>query len=220
MAPVAGYNATVQIGGTSTAMTAEPTTDVGGAHTSYQITDASKRCLDPAVAVVVDSNGTPVSATLYTLDYYTGKVTFASARGAGETITFDASYIPLLTVATARKASLKLSRDSLDVTRFGTASGYRTKTQGVATCSGSLDVIEDLLEDHDAGAGTVKFWTLIRAGTLTLLTVKPGSAGKTLRTWALLSGNEDADVAGLLSGGVQWESAGYHGAAASWSWDT
>jgi len=186
MAPTVGFLAVIKTSGTSTAMVAEATTDVGGAHTTYQITDTAKRVLDPATAVVVDKDGVPAAAADYTLDYFTGTVTFAVALGAGVVVTFDASYLPLLEVATARDVSLSLARERLDKTAYQT-SQYRQFTLGVGTCEGSLELLEFGEVDHDPGAGVVKFTTLIDGTTPVLLEIAPATTGNRLRCWALLT---------------------------------
>ena len=186
MAPTVGFLAVIKTSGTSTAMVAEATTDVGGAHTTYQITDTAKRVLDPATAVVVDKDGVPAAAADYTLDYFTGTVTFAVALGAGVVVTFDASYLPLLEVATARDVSLSLARERLDKTAYQT-SQYRQFTLGVGTCEGSLELLEFGEVDHDGGAGTVQFTTLIDGTTPVLLEIAPATTGNRLRCWALLT---------------------------------
>jgi hypothetical protein len=87
--PTNSNSTTVKIGGTPTSFSNEACTKVT-ANTVYQITDATKRVLDPntALTVEVDADGgwrrgvRDRSASTYTVDYMFGKVTFTADQGA------------------------------------------------------------------------------------------------------------------------------------------
>ena len=117
--PVAGYLATLSVGGTSTATTAEATSlfssALGAANTVRQITNTAKRCIDPAVAVVVKDGAGTVADTSYVIDYLYGKIRFLSYTPSG-VITVDCSYIPLLTVSGVRAITISMDRDDIDAT--------------------------------------------------------------------------------------------------------
>jgi hypothetical protein len=172
--PVKGNAATVYVGGTPATITGQATTDVGGTHTVYQITDAAKRVLDPATAVVVLSNGSPIADTsLYVLDYLTGKATFALSRGA-ETITITAKYVPLLQVAKARALDIEPNPDTADVAVFGDTSPHTMQIR--PACSLTIDSIEPVNTDLDTGGGTRILATDLLAGTALFIEAKASSA--------------------------------------------
>lgn len=134
---LAGYVATFKKSGTSTAMVAEPTTLVSGK--TYEITAATKRVLDRTVAIVVDDTGTPVAeSNIESIDHLYGRVTFVAGYTPTGAITFDANYLPLVSVGTAREFSLTMNAESVDTTDFATAQangGYSTFAPGLKTVS-------------------------------------------------------------------------------------
>lgn len=216
MAPTAGFLAVVKTAGTSTATTAEPTTD-GGAHTAYQITNTAKRVLDPAVAVVVYKDAVEQASSLYTLDYLTGTVTFATPLAAEAVVTITANYLPLLTVATARDVSFSSTRERIDVTPYQT-SQYRVFKAGMLGVEGTLGLVEFGEVDHDSGAGTVKFTTLLDGFSPVFLEIAPATTGNRMRLWAVLTkGDHKTPMGGVAELNVGFSAAG-NGVAAPVSW--
>jgi len=205
--PTASYSTVVKIAGTSTAMVAEPTTD-GGAHTIYQITDTTKRVLDPDTAVVVDKDGAPASSADYTLDYMFGKVTFAVALGAEIVVTFDASYLPLLEVTTAHEVDFQVTNELRDTTQYAD-DGERTRTPCLQDLSGTLAVYEDGTTDHDTGDDAATLEEIHEASTASLLEILFGGSTEYLRAWVHFGSME---VGGALADVVQtrfpWTAAG------------
>jgi hypothetical protein len=218
MAETAGYKTTVYKGGEAVATTNEPTTKVT-ANTVYQITDATKRVLDPTVTVTVEVDadgagaGGYVAGTGYTVDYYTGTITFAADQGASALVRVSASYIPLLSVASARAAGIKRARTILDCTKFN-STGFRSYKYGRLEASGDLELVEDGFTDHDSGAGTQRFIDDIEDAVLVLLEIDMGGQGVKARCWATLETldtNTPGD--GLTTTKLSWKASGRGSAA-------
>lgn len=193
MPQAAGYVTTVKKAGAAVAFTNEPTTKLT-ANTVYQITDTTKQVLDPAVSVTVqvDADGpgaggyVTASPSTYTINWYTGTITFASDQGASALVRVSGSYVPLLTVATARSSNIKLERTAIDTSAFS-ASAWKVFTPGMLSLSGDLELIEDGLTDHDPGAGTQRFVDDLVSANAVLLEIRPGNQGSRIRTWATLT---------------------------------
>lgn len=201
---------TVKAGGTATVLTNEATTKVT-ANTVYQITDATKRVLDPDTALVVevDADGAGGGAyatanpSTYTVDYMFGKVTFAADQGAPATVRLSGKYIPTLVVLEGIDFEVDDSVNLIEKTVFGDV--WRTRMVGLQEASGSFTVIALLTNDLDPGAGTTKIRTAMRAGTKFLLEYRPGGATDYWRAWVLLSdGNEKASPDARIEGSVKF----------------
>ena len=207
MAYVAGYSTVLKTGGTATSFSNEACTKVT-ANTVYQITDATKRVLDPATAVVVEVDadgagvGGYVAGTGYTIDYLTGTVTFAADQGASALVRVSGKYIPTLTIATANNFSLDHGREELDTSAY--AQDAASAIQGRTEASGSFDVVEDLLTDHDAGAGVVTLSGAIAAGLPVFVEAQIGGVGNKWRMWALLKGKLSASASDAVKGSLSF----------------
>jgi hypothetical protein len=209
----AGYSAKLYRSGTSTSMTAEATTLVTGK--TYRITNAAKRMLDPAVAVVVDDGGSPVSASdILSIDYLHGLVTFDPSYTVSGAITFDANYLPLSQIADVYNASFSTSVMMLDDTVYEDTTVSRKA--GLKDLSGSFSA-------YDEAATAIS--SLMAAGTVLYLTwMQTGSAtADHLRARVLLE-SEDASVAvdGLVESTynvVGASTKSVEGRDVSWSFD-
>jgi len=209
----AGYSAKLYRSGTSTSMTAEATTLVTGK--TYRITNAAKRMLDPAVAVVVDDGGSPVSASdILLIDYLHGLVTFDPSYTVSGAITFDANYLPLSQIADVYNASFSTSVMMLDDTVYEDTTVSRKA--GLKDLSGSFSA-------YDEAATAIS--SLMAAGTVLYLTwMQTGSAtADHLRARVLLE-SEDASVAvdGLVEttyNVVGASTKSVEGRDVSWSFD-
>jgi hypothetical protein len=210
MAATPGYVATVRISGTSTSFTGEATTDVGGTHTTYQITDTTKRVLDPGTTPTVKADGVALSAALYTLNYLWGKVTFLSARGSGEVITVDGNYLPTYAAATAKEFANDYGGDLLDTTKFS-SNGEKEREYGLHDVSGSLSVIEDLLTDHDSTGGTRKLATVLTGNALVVLETSPDGTNKFRGFVKFDKASVKAALTDMVQGSVSWKLAQYPG---------
>ena len=209
----AGYSAKLYRSGTSTSMTAEATTLVTGK--TYRVTNAAKRMLDPAVAVVVDDGGSPVSASdILSIDYLHGLVTFDPSYTVSGAITFDANYLPLSQIADVYNASFSTSVMMLDDTVYEDTTVSRKA--GLKDLSGSFSA-------YDEAATAIS--SLMAAGTVLYLTwMQTGSAtADHLRARVLLE-SEDASVAvdGLVESTynvVGASTKSVEGRDVSWSFD-
>ena len=199
MAASAGFSATLYAVGAATAMTNEATTKVSTS--IWQITNTAKRILDPdsvfEVATQVHGGGGFITddPAGYTLDPFFGKVTFTVAKNSDDVVRFNSgSYLPRLAIATAQAADFEFTRASLEKTAIGDSAP--SKLAGLTDCSVSLELIQDLQDDLDPGAGTVKLSTYLLSGTPTFLEVVIG--GGSWRAWTLpSSAGLKAPVAGL-----------------------
>jgi hypothetical protein len=192
MAKVLGYLSVLKTGGTPTALVNEPTTKVT-ANTVYQVTDPTKRCLDPdtAISVEVDPDGaggagySAASAGSYTADYLTGTVTFLADQGAAALVRIaSGKFIPLLTVADVDNVDADLSREELDTSVYG--EDAPSAIAGRRNCTLDFTIKSDLTTDQDPGAGTLKLQDLVMNGTPLLLDWQPGGSGSHLRAWGLI----------------------------------
>lgn len=143
---VPGYQCLVRRSGSSTAASAEACELVSG--TTYRITAAAKRCVDPDVAwSVADGATTLAYSAISSADLVNGEFTLAS--GPATSVFFTGSYLPLTTsaevVTEARSFSLSLSRDLLDVTVFAGTSNLhaavRSRTAGLKDVSLEVESI-------------------------------------------------------------------------------
>lgn len=162
MARFSGAYCNVKLSGTAVPTTGEATTDVGGLHTTYQITNAAHQVLDRTAAVTVKKNGVAQSAALYTVDRLFGRVTFGSALLGTDTVTIDASYLPMTSVAAAMGAEISVNKATIDATTFASL-GDTERAHGLRDANGTVERFTQL--DHlfsaPLAAGTVmvvEFW--------------------------------------------------------------
>jgi hypothetical protein len=198
MAENAGHLATVNMTGTSTAMSAEACSLVSGK--TYQIDNTAKRIIDPDVAVVVDDGGSPVSASdIESIDYLFGKVTFVGSYTPSGAITIDANYLPVAAVAYAKEYSFSKSTDMNDFTVFGNTS--RKRSAGLKDSSGSIGFFGH--GEDTVGANTLE--AKLAADTEYLFEFSPASGAKR-RVWGFLTDIPvNADPSALVEATLTWE---------------
>lgn len=211
MAQTPGYLASIAIGGASTAYSNEATTKVT-ANTVYQITDSAKRVLDPSAAPTVEvdllANGVWSAAGAHSVDYYSGTITFDSDLGATPLVRLSGNYIPVLTVATARGLTYSIERDMLDCTVLNTT-GFRSYKPGLAKFSATLDLHENLFEDHDPGGAEQMFAAKLIDGSAFLLRLRVSNSGTYAMAWMRAStGGAAANVADLVTSTLEVTAAG------------
>ena len=186
----AGYLASVFVTGTSTAMAAEPMSDIsGGAKTTFQITDTAKQIVDPSVAIVVNdvSTGNPY-ANSFSIDYLTGTVTL-SVAAAGD-ITLDGNFLPRRQIAQAYECSASLGRTLADTSLLGTAHTQRLSALG--DVSGSMSCYDTGLEVYT----DVDLAQILVDGTTKVLEMK-WDTSRHLRFFSMI---ENADAAASIDG--------------------
>ena len=140
--------ATIKIQGTAVAMTGQATTLLAG--TSYRITDAAKRALDPATSISVLDGGSAIAVDGYRVDYAHGIVTLDCAPSGAVTVT--GAYLPLLSIAEANAVDVEYGYESVDASRLGDATDRTLPSR--AKCSLTLKDWHAEEEDLDGGAGT------------------------------------------------------------------
>lgn len=205
----------VRVAGTAVAFTNEATTLLT-ANTVYQITDTTKRILDPsaAITVEVDADGAGAGAYVvaaadtYTVDYLFGKITFAADQGASALVRVSGSYLPVHSVAESRSVSINSSRTELEKTVLGDTD--KSFLLGLKSAEGELEGLFIGTDDLDSGAGSLVLQTLHDDGTPKLLEVAMGSVY--WRGWVLLKGiNRSTPLDDLVSTTVGWRTAAQKG---------
>lgn len=201
---VSAATCVLKLSGTSTAFTGEATTNTSG--NTYQITDSTKRALDPATSITVYDGGSPVAAGNVTVDFLFGKVTLSSPPGGA--VTIDGNYLPLHAMAEVRSFEINLSGSMLDDTVMSSSTSVHSRMLGIADASGSVTGLDPLTTDLDSGGGTLKPESIFAAGTPILLDVD-FPAGNNFRAWVLfdsakVSGGWDA----LVEGTINWQAIG------------
>jgi hypothetical protein len=188
----------VKVSGTSTVMTGEATSLVSG--NTYRITNAAKRVIDPAVAVVVKDGGTPVTPT--SIDYLFGAVTLPAPPGGA--VTVDAAYLPIATLGDAKSIEVQLQSDLLDKSAFG--SQAKAKLLGLQDATASVGRLSLPIDDLDADTGGVQSLdSRMKAGTAMLLDWLVDGTNR-VRGWFLVKSYKvTAQVAGLIEVSVDFE---------------
>ena len=133
---IAGYQAVIKKSGTPTTMTAEACNLVSGK--TYQVTAATKRVISYADGLTVLDNAVDQTANVISIDYLTGKVTFATAYTPTGAITVTGKYMPMTQAAKGRSFNLQLSVNQLDETGYDDAqgnTGYRVFDEGLRSVS-------------------------------------------------------------------------------------
>ena len=132
----AGYVADIYQTGATTAMTAEAMSLVSGK--TYRITAATKRVIDPDVAVIVLDNAVNQTANVLSIDYLFGTVTFKPAYTVTGPVTITASYLPKSILAKYKSFTLTQTMEPIDETDIPAAqanSGHRIFDYGLKTVS-------------------------------------------------------------------------------------
>lgn len=195
MAQYAGKYAGVLTSGAAVNITDEATTDVAGAHTTYQVTAAAHRILSPAGTVTVKVNGSAADPAAYTLDRLFGKVTFLAPLGAGDTVTIDGAYLPVTRVAGAQSAELMHQKSNLDATTFD-SQGWTERDHGIGDTSGTIDrffQVDGL------------FTAAVQDGAVIVVEFQRDSVNTDWRAWAVFSQSDVKGAAAELVGeSLQW----------------
>lgn len=132
----AGYVATIKKAGSTTAMTNEPSSQIG-ATKSYQITNSAHQVIDRTVTLHVFDNGVDQTANVVTIDYLFGIVTFATGYSPVGPVTITGNYWPMAQVAKGQTFTLTQSATTIDTTDFATAQG----NGGMKTVSPGLNTV-------------------------------------------------------------------------------
>lgn len=198
--------------GTSTGFTDEPMSVVSGL--VYEITDATKNLFDRDVVPVISWGGTPVAgSSVASIDYLTGRVTFASTPTGAVTIT--GSYMPKVEVLGIETFNVTINKglaDSTDIKFARENAGFQTR--------------QDLLIDSTISAEG--FWVINNNfidGLLSLdsppvvvdITVDNNIASDFIRGWYILpTSGLNVSIDGLIKETVELQLHGSTPAAISW----
>lgn len=175
----AGYKAKILKTGSSTAMTDEAMTQVGSSKT-YRVTAATKRVVNPAVAIVIEDHsgggGTPadVTAQVESYNYLFGEITFLNAFTPTGAVQITGEYYPTSTLGKANSYTLTQTAQAIDKTDFGTAqgnSGHRVFQQGLRTVQLDLEGFYDV---------TSAFRVALDARNNIIVEINPDGSGKSL----------------------------------------
>lgn len=201
-------NSTIKISGTSTSMTSEACTLSGSGTTQrFTITNTAKRVIDPAVSITVDDSGLgTVSPSLYTINYAMGYGTFSGYEPNGD-ITITANYLPMKTVAQCRSASYDVNMQELDASVFDSSKTSQQLVMGMASASGSLEIIDAFITDYDGDTGGVQsLLSDFQNRTPKLLEI--GIGGDTARFFVVFTGLSDSvSVKDLFARKLTWKGA-------------
>jgi hypothetical protein len=220
---ISAAGCTIAQTGTAVTLSGEAMTLSGG-DTIAQITDTTKRVLDPSEAgLVLYDNGSPVSATAYTVNWLFGKVTKNSGAFTGP-MTISGAYLPRHTVAEAKAFELNVQADLADVTTMSSSTTAHARAKCLCQASGSVSGLDNLQTDLDSGGTTIKPWTDLGAGTRRVMSVQ-FSDGTIFRAFVRFSGvKESAEVADVLNATLEWTSDAATGVtnttAQSFAWST
>lgn len=210
----AGFNTTIKVGGTPVSMTNEACTKLT-ANTRYQITDATKRILDPAtVAPLIEvdplGDGNWEEAEDHTIDadlMLFGIVTFTVDQGVNALVRVTAYYIPTHSIVEAKAIEINEKNELADDTVYGDTARSAMPT-GFKDFDGNIDQLDPGTEDLDAGGGVLKLKTLLANRTKFLLEVRPGGSGHSFRGWAIFSGRKAVpELADLVKFGFPFKGA-------------
>lgn len=213
---VAGYTASLSIGGTSTALTNEACTLLTSG-LLYQITAAAHQALDPTVSPIVQvspngSSGWITPTGNVTIDFTCGLITFATDQTPNTFVRVSSgNYFPLLAVAQARKCHWMMKRDIPDTTVYG-AAGAHQRIPLLVDAEGTLEDLTSFREDLNTIAydGAHRWFDdLFLPGATVLLAFQPGGSGnQTGRAFVKLDAlTEDIAVDSIVIGTVSWKLA-------------
>lgn len=149
---VAGYTASVKVGGTPVANVDASLTLVSGK--TYQVDDVTRRFISLSdLLTVKDSAAAVAPADIESIDYLNGMVTFGAAYTPSGAITMDYSHVPTATLGKARSFNLTQTLAEIDTTDYATAQangGWRTYIAGLKTVSLELGNVWDASNDFIA----------------------------------------------------------------------
>jgi hypothetical protein len=146
----AAYATEIRSAGGSVPLTAEPTTALDTVR--FQITDSSKRLLDPLVAITVSDGD------IESIDYFSGIITMQAAGAVDPAVT--GAFLTSSLIGGSTSYSFEFAGDVHDSTEFGTPQngGYRSMVYGLHAVTVSVDRYDDLSMEfkiHKAAAEQV-----------------------------------------------------------------
>lgn len=194
----AGFQCAIRRGGIPTTMTAEACTTLSS--TSFRVTSAARRCIDPSFPWHITVSGATLAYTSVTaFDFLFGEFTVASPLAAAPTLT--GTFIPLTTasefVSEVKGHSLTESSELLDTTVYTSTSPFRRRISGLADASLSLDM---LLNPNDMA----RLATLSANGSDVFVEVNSGYSPLFRGVGKVTSIERSTSVDGLVEATVEW----------------
>ena len=182
----AAYQTTVKKHGTGVPVTSEAVTSLGS--NQYQITDTTRRLIDPATAVVFNDTGGTVPVV--SVDRFNGIITTDGSEDAGPWDA-DFTYFPTVNLAGSNSFDFELGGDVLDETPLG-GSGARERTYGLHDVTITIDRYDPL---------TRELITAKLGENPVLIEIAPGGVtdeDEKLKGWFVIdTGNQSGDVGSL-----------------------
>lgn len=211
MAALAGWDAALFLTGTPTATVGEATTNTTGF--TYRINDATKRIIDPRVAVTVKEDGV-VSVKTITIDYLHGLITFDSAPTTP--VTVDYTYIPRARYGCPKSVNIQESREPLDRTCMKldgeTDAGVRLRFLGLFDATVDMSYLEIMSAIVDGTDRIVKAMRDADTNDFFVIEVQIGTV-KSWRAFMVPSEHSvDASVEDVINGTTTWSLAAFDGA--------
>lgn len=200
------YKAKLSASGTSTAMTAQACAQVGVTKT-WQISNSSKRVLDPSVARTWKDGGSAIAAAnIQSEDLLFGTVTFISSFTPGGAVTVDANYLPITALASVKSMTLEQTVDMPDATLLN-SSGYKARIPTLTDAKGDLQMLSDFQDDIDPSGTTTTLYGLLTSRTPLLLELdEKGTGVEVFRAWVLIGDEKVAfDPKDLTQGSLSWQ---------------
>lgn len=173
------YNVTVSVTGDSTSMVNEA---MNGAGSTYQITDAARRLVDPSSAITIKEGGVATVKT-FTFDYFTGTVTFVGTPTLA--VTIDGNFLPVRQLTEAYEIDVSLSRNLSDTSRLG--EDFTRRTAAIADITGSFSCYDD---GNTVYGLDLDLNQVLVDGTTKVIKVALGDGTNILQFFALLETNE------------------------------
>jgi hypothetical protein len=206
---VAAHTTVIKQTGTAVAMTSEATSSLSAS--VYQITDATKRIIEPDIAITVTDNGAGVADADYTVDLLFGKVTKVSGNFTGPVL-ITAAYLPTYAVAEATGFEINCTAKLLETTKMAAATANRERMLGLRDASGSVSGLDTLTTDIDSGGTTLVPLTDFHAGTRRVLEVTfPG--GVLFRAFVRFSEvKQGGEVDDVFKSTLNWQADAAKGA--------
>ena len=201
----ASFNTTIKTGGTPASYSNEACAKVT-ANTVYRVSTAAKRVIDPdtSLTVQVDASGggswVTANPSTYTVDYFTGTITFGSDQGSSALVRISSGkYIPLHSIAHGMGFGLDIKTDELDITEYGDS--WRRFLMGMTRGDLTIDVVSSATDVLDGGSLTLQ--SILEGRAAAFVEYQPGGQGRFFRFWAKLKEiNREAPVDGLIKSTV------------------
>ena len=163
----------------------------------YQINDSDMRYWDPSTPVLVEVNGSSVSAG-FTLEHAGGYIVFNSALDAGDEVTVSGKALTLIQAGGFFNWSIDTDSEDADATTFK-SQGWKEFARTLKGWSGSAE----------AYWGDTRFFDSLGKTVVVKLFVNSGPSQDCLEGFAVINGDGiEAPVEGLIQEAVDFTGTG------------